>query len=140
MLPCTLTPLHGWPSFADATVTTKRGLTMKQLTIGFLLGSLIVGGLWLWDRKMDGFKLTASHEREDKSDDPYWNVKTTDARYWSNKDRDNEWMKADMEDCHGWVSSLSKQLGQYLMWEDRVNQFSNCMKHRKGYEFKDNEK
>jgi len=114
---------------------------MKQLAVGVLLGSLLVGSLWLWDRTTGIFQTSASPNREENADDPYWNVMTTDPLYWSKNDGDNKWLKADMKDCHRWVAALSsKQLGKYLMWEDRVDQFRNCMERRKEYRFKEPQK
>lgn len=72
---------------------------MEQLAVSVLLGSLLVGSLWLWDKTTGIF--------QDNADDPYWHATATHPRSWVTKDSNNKRLKADMKDCHEWVDSAT---------------------------------
>ena len=100
---------------------------MRGGTVGFAIGVVLASVVW-WLGTAYSNKDSESPNR----DSPYWSARGTNPKYWSSKGGNEALTAADADDCHQLVAASHSK--EYLIWEDRLMVFRNCME-KKGYKF-----
>lgn len=100
---------------------------MKGAGLGFVLGVALASAVW-WFGTAYSDKDSGSPNR----DSLYWSARGTNPEYWSSNGGNKDLTAADADDCHQLVGYRHSK--EYLIWEDRLMLFRDCMK-KKGYEF-----